>query len=228
MPLTGSTAPLGRLDARDRHSFLQRGQSRAGSRKPEPRYAPNALQRKASASSMALTDCLPAETQVLPSRRLVVGCGTWVPACRYSPLRPSTDLQVCGKPTRTSTTLPHSILEAESRPAPEGRAFDATIHRRCAGRAPTELMGQMVALQIYLAELRNTATLLLHLLTRPGGRTRVHWGICLHTEASARQPNCCGPRWESVHPLVRSIRPAPSVAKKYPLVARWRYPVLAG
>ncbi len=60
---------------------------------------------------------------------------------------------------------------------------------------PTELIGQIGSPQRYLAELRNVATLLLHLLTRPNGRKRVHWGTALHAEASARTTELRGPRW---------------------------------
>jgi hypothetical protein len=133
------------------------------------------------------------------------GCGLRFRLRRYSPLRPTID-HACGNQLGLRQHCRHSVLEGESKPAPgEVLSMQRSIDAALAGE-PTDLMGQRVSPQVYLAELRNTATLLLHLLTRPGGRKRVHWGSALHTEASARTTELRGPRWGVSPPSSSLIR----------------------
>ena len=94
------------------------------------------------------------------------------------------------------------------------RSIDAAL----AGES-INLMGQRVAPQVYLAELRNTATLLLHLLTRPGGRQRVHWGPALHAEASTRTTELRGPRW-GVSPPTSSLIRAGALSEAWEIVTQ--------
>jgi len=133
------------------------------------------------------------------------GCGLRFRLRRYSPLRASTD-DACGNQLGLRQHCGYSVLEGESKPAPdEVLAMQRSINAALAGE-PTELMGQIGAPQIYLAELRNAATLLLHLLTRPDGRKRVQWGPALHAEASARTTELRGPRWGVSPPSSSLIR----------------------
>lgn len=146
------------------------------------------------------------------------GCGLRFRLRRYSPLRPSTDL-ACGNQLGLRQHCPHSILEGESQPAPEEvLSMQRSIHAALADE-PTVFMGQMVTPQVYLAELRNTATLLLHLLTRPGGRKRVHWGSALHAEASARTTELRGPRW-GVSPPTSSLIRAGALSEAWEIVTQ--------
>lgn len=133
------------------------------------------------------------------------GCGLRFRLRRYSPLRASTD-DACGNQLGLRQHCGYSVLEGESKPAPdEVLVMQRSINAALAGE-PTELMGQIGAPQIYLAELRNAATLLLHLLTRPDGRKRVHWGPDLHAEATARTTELRGPRWGVSPPSSSLIR----------------------
>jgi hypothetical protein len=133
------------------------------------------------------------------------GCELRFRLRRYSPLRPFTD-HACGNQLGLRQHCRHSVLEGESRPAPDKvLSMQQSIDAALAGEL-TELMGQMVAPQVYLAELRNTATLLLHLATRPGGRKRVLWGPALHAEASVRTTELRGPRWGVSPPSSSLIR----------------------
>ncbi|MBU3748845.1 MAG: TniQ family protein [Mycobacterium sp.] len=206
------------FDARDRHSFRnvvnQGWFPQTGSQICTECLAEEGIWR--------LQWRLPIVVACLKHRTLLTascgGCGLRFRLRRYSPLRPSAD-HACGNQLGLRHHCPHSILEGESQPAPEEvlsmqRSIDAAL----AG-APTELMGQMVAPQIYLAELRNTATLLLHLLTRPGGRTRVQWGSALHTEASARTTELRGPRW-GVSPPTSSLIRAGALSEAWEIVTQ--------
>jgi hypothetical protein len=133
------------------------------------------------------------------------GCGLRFRLRRYSPLRPSTD-HACGNQLGLRQHCRNPVLEGESLPAPDKvLSMQQSIDAALAGEL-TELMGQMVAPQVYLAELRNTATLLLHLATRPGGRKRVLWGPALHAEASVRTTELRGPRWGVSPPSSSLIR----------------------
>lgn len=133
------------------------------------------------------------------------GCGLRFRLRRYSPLRPSTD-HSCGNQLGLRQHCLHSVLEGESKAAPdEVLAMQGSVDAALVGE-PATLMGQRVAPQVYLAELRNTATLLLHLLTRPGGGKRVHWGSALHAEASERTTELRGPRWGVSPPSSSLIR----------------------
>jgi len=146
------------------------------------------------------------------------GCGLRFRLRRYSPLRASTD-HACGNQLGLRQHCPHSILEGASQPAPdEVLSMQRSIDAALAGES-INLMGQRVAPQVYLAELRNTATLLLHLLTRPGGRQRVHWGPALHAEASTRTTELRGPRW-GVSPPTSSLIRAGALSEAWEIVTQ--------
>ena len=133
------------------------------------------------------------------------GCGLRFRLRRYSPLRPTID-HACGNQLGLRQHCRHSVLEGGSKPVPgDVLSMQRSIDAALAGE-PTELMGQRVAPQFYLSELRNTATLLLHLATRPGGRKRVLWGSALHAEATARTTELRGPRWGVSPPSSPLIR----------------------
>ncbi len=206
------------FDARDRHSFRnvvnQGWFPQTGSQICTECLAADGIWR--------LQWRLPIVTACLKHRVLLTascgGCGLRFRLRRYSPLRPSTDL-ACGNQLGLRQHCPHSILEGESQPAPdEVLSMQRSIDAALAG-APTEFMGQMVAPQVYLAELRNTATLLLHLLTRPGGRKRVLWGSALHAEASARTTELRGPRW-GVSPPTSSLIRAGALSEAWEIVTQ--------
>lgn len=206
------------FDARDRHSFRnvvnQGWFPQTGSQICTECLAADGIWR--------LQWRLPIVVACLKHRTLLTascgGCGLRFRLRRYSPLRPSTDL-ACGNQLGLRQHCPHSVLEGESQPAPaEVLSMQLSIDAALAG-APTEFMGQMVVPQVYLAELRNTATLLLHLLTRPGGRKRVHWGSDLHAEASARTTELRGPRW-GVSPPASSLIRAGALSEAWEIVTQ--------
>jgi hypothetical protein len=152
---------------------------------------------------------LPIVTACLKHRLLLTpsceGCGLRFRLRRYSPLRPTTD-NACGNQLSLRQHCPRSVAEGKPKPATNDiLSVQRYIEAAVAGE-PTELMGQMVIPQRYLAELRNLATLLLHLLTRPSGRERIHWGPALHAEASARMTELRGPRWGVSPPHSSLIR----------------------
>jgi hypothetical protein len=196
---------LGGFDPRDRHSF--RNVVNQGWFPPT--------------GSQICTECLAAEGIWRLQWRLPIvvaclkhrvfltascgGCGLRFRLRRFSPLRPFTN-HACSNQLGLRQHCRHSVLEGESQPTSgEVHSMQQSIDAALAGE-PTELMGQVVAPQVYLAELRNTATLLLHLATRPSGRKRVHWGSALHAEASERTTELRGPRWGVSPPSSSLIR----------------------
>jgi TniQ len=124
------------------------------------------------------------------------GCGKRFRTHRHSPLRPIVGpSHPCGNPIGLRNPCRHSVLAHVSRPAPPDVIDAAQAVEQALGGQPVYMLGGQADPRLYLAELRHVATLLLHLLGRPGGSSFVDWAGELHREAVARTTQRRGPRW---------------------------------
>lgn len=138
---------------------------------------------------------------------LCAGCGTRFRAHRYATLRPVLGAaEPCGNSLGLRDHCRHPVLDHRSKPAdPEILTAVCAIHRAMAGDL-IDMLGHETEPRVYLAELRHIATLLLHLLSRPGGESAVAWGKELHREAAIRRTSRRGPRWGITPPESAAAR----------------------
>lgn len=145
-------------------------------------------------------------------RYLLWQCG----ACRKrfrtrerSPLRPGLGAkQLCGNTVGLRLACEHEITADQTETAYAGELeVTETIKKAIAGEAITTL-GRLVSPQVFLAELRHLATLILHLATRPSALDCVDWAEQLHREAKRRTTELRGPRWGFSPPSSARVRAA--------------------
>jgi hypothetical protein len=124
------------------------------------------------------------------------GCDRRFRTRQVSPLRPEYGPeQLCGNPIGLRTPCPYPVVAHEPEAAPQSVVETAvTIHRALSGW-PVVILGSTTDARTYLAELRHTAALLLHLLSRPHGPTFADWAAELGDEASDRTARLRRPRW---------------------------------
>ena len=137
------------------------------------------------------------------------GCHRRFRSHRYSPLRPILGpVQPCGNPVGLRKPCLHSVLAHSSERA-EAHALECAnnVHRALNGQ-PAVVFGEPVDPRTYLAELRNLATLLLHLGSRPSAESVLPWARELREEARARSARVRGARWGYSPPLAAAIRGA--------------------
>lgn len=135
------------------------------------------------------------------------GCGTRFRAHRYATLRPVLGAaEPCGNSLGLRDHCRHSVIDHRSQPAdPEVLTAVCAIHRAMGGDL-IDMLGHETEPRVYLAELRHVATLLLHLLSRPGGESAVAFGRELHREAAIRRTSRRGPRWGITPPESAAAR----------------------
>ncbi len=135
------------------------------------------------------------------------GCGQRFRTHRHAVLRPILDAsQPCGNSLglRTRCRHPmsaHARLPADPRVLATARQIDHALRAE-----PTAMLGEPTDPRLYLAELRHLATLLLHLLSRPGGVAYVDWADDIHREAITRTTELRGPRWGISPPSSAEVR----------------------
>lgn len=137
------------------------------------------------------------------------GCNQRFRSHRYSPLRSILGPeQPCGNPVGLRKPCLHSVL-AHSSEGAEAHTLECAknVHRALNGQ-PTDVLGDPVDARAYLAELRNLATLLLHLGSRPSAESVVPWAGELREEARARSTRVRGARWGYSPPLSAEVRGA--------------------
>ncbi|AEV73468.1 MULTISPECIES: TniQ family protein [Mycobacteriaceae] len=124
------------------------------------------------------------------------GCDQRFRTHRYAVLRPIIDAsQPCGNSLGLRTQCRHSVSAHARVPAdPRVLATARQIDHALRGE-PTAMLGELTNPRLYLAELRHLATLLLHLLSRPGGVAYAGWADDIHREAITRTTDLRGPRW---------------------------------
>lgn len=124
------------------------------------------------------------------------GCGQRFRSHRYWALRPVLGpTQPCGNSVALRRPCLHSVLTHTSEPADAlVLACTQSVHRAMDGQTEN-MFGAPVDPRTYLAELRNLATLLLHLGTRASADPSVSWARDLRDEAQARSNMVRGARW---------------------------------
>ncbi|WP_133147269.1 TniQ family protein [Mycolicibacterium novocastrense] len=128
---------------------------------------------------------------------------------RYWPLRPVLGPeQPCGNPVALRRPCLRSVLTNAAEPA-SGPALDCTesVHRAMNGQT-VSMFGTPADPRAFLAELRNLATLLLHLGARTSAQTAVSWASDLRDEARARSTRVRGARWGFSPPHSAMVRGA--------------------
>lgn len=135
------------------------------------------------------------------------GCGQRFRTHRHAVLRPIFDRsQPCGNSLGLRTPCRHSVLAHDCMPAePHVIAAARSVHRAMQG-APHEVLGRRVDARLYLAELRNLATLLLHAHSRSGSNCAGQWAVAIQRESVARTTSSRGPRWGISPPGSAEIR----------------------
>lgn len=138
---------------------------------------------------------------------LCKGCGSSFRSHRYSPLRPILGPeQPCGNPVGLRNPCRHSVLAHRPERA-GGQALEcAGSVRRALNGIAVPVFGEEDDARTYLAELRNLATLLLHLASRPTATTAVTWAEELQQEADCRTLKQRGPRWGYSPPRSAKLR----------------------
>lgn len=137
------------------------------------------------------------------------GCGQRFRSHRYWPLRPVLGpRQACGNSVALRRPCLRSVLTNAAEPA-GGPALDCTeaVHRAMNGQA-VSMFGTPADPRTFLAELRNLATLLLHLGARTSAQTAVSWASELRDEARARSNMVRGARWGLSPPHSARVRGA--------------------
>ncbi|OPX11782.1 TniQ family protein [Mycobacterium sp. AT1] len=135
------------------------------------------------------------------------GCNARFRTHRRAVLRPLLDVaHPCGNPVGLRDTCRHSVLAHTSETAPPAaveaaESIDKAIHREA-----LNLAGERSDPRQYLSEIRHVATLLLHLLSRPGGAAYRGWAGELAVEAAVRTTSLRGPRWGISAPRSARVR----------------------
>lgn len=134
-------------------------------------------------------------------------CGRRFRTRYHSPLRPHLDdHQPCGNSLRHWHPCRHSVMAEIPVPASERVLRSATrVRAAIQGEEVSTLAGALTP-PAYLVELRNLATLLLHLASRPGAHHVVDWAGDLQAEAAGRTTELRGPRWGIQPPTSAVVR----------------------
>jgi hypothetical protein len=137
------------------------------------------------------------------------GCSQRFRSHRYWPLRPVLGpAQPCGNPVALRRPCLRSVLTNTAGPA-DSRALDCaeSVHRALNGQT-LSMFGEPADPRAFLAELRNLATLLLHLGARTSAQTAVSWASDLREEARVRSNLVRGARWGFSPPHSARVRGA--------------------
>lgn len=137
------------------------------------------------------------------------GCGQRFRSHRYWPLRPVLGPeQPCGNPVALRQPCLRSVLTYAAEPA-DALALDcAESVRRAMNGQTVSMFGTPADPRAFLAELRNLATLLLHLGARTSAQPAVSWASDLRNEARARSTRVRGARWGFSPPHSARVRGA--------------------
>lgn len=135
------------------------------------------------------------------------GCGMRFRVRRHSPLRPQLGLaQPCGNSLGLRNPCQHSVSSHSTEKAADSTiGMVESVTRAIAGQ-PVAMLGGLSDPETYLSELRNLATLLLHLLSRPDATAFIDWAGDLHREARERTTPRRGPRWGASPPQSALVR----------------------
>lgn len=126
---------------------------------------------------------------------------------RHSPLRPQLGLtQPCGNSLGLRNPCQHSVLLHSTQTAAEPIIGAAEVVTRAIEGQPVTMLGGLADPETYLSEVRNLATLLLHLLSRRDAMGFVDWAEELRHEASERTTQRRGPRWGASPPQSAPVR----------------------
>lgn len=135
------------------------------------------------------------------------GCGMRFRVRRHSPLRPQLGLtQPCGNSLGLRNPCRHSVFVHSTETAADSIVDTAEIVTRAIAGQPVAMLGGLSDPETYLSELRNLATLLLHLLSRPDATAFKDWASELHREARERTTPRRGPRWGVSPPQSALVR----------------------
>jgi hypothetical protein len=148
------------------------------------------------------------------------GCKRRFRTRQVSPLRPEYGPeQLCGNPIGLRNPCRYPVVVHEPEAAPRSVVDTAVaIHRALSGQ-PAVMLGSTTDARTYLAELRHTATLLLHLLSRPGGPAFTDWATDLGDEASNRTARLRGPRW-GLSPPQSAVARASALAEAHAILCQ--------
>ncbi|MBB1055837.1 TniQ family protein [Dietzia sp. B19] len=128
---------------------------------------------------------------------------------RTSPLRPELSIaQPCGNPLGPRRNCRHSVLAHPTEQSPPDDLEASKAVRRALAGVSLRCLGAETPPERYLADLRATAVLLMHIATHSTPESAAGWGESLRAEAALRRTELRGPRW--------GIRPAdnPSIRGK--------------
>ena len=135
------------------------------------------------------------------------GCRGRFRSHRYSPLRPVLGpAQPCGNSVGLRQPCLHSVLVHVAERGDTSALDCAKYVHRALRQEAVCVLGEPVDPHLYLAELRNVATLLLHLGARSSEQSRVPWAAELRDEARARPTPVRGARWGYSPPRSAAIR----------------------
>ncbi len=137
------------------------------------------------------------------------GCGQRFRSHRYWPFRPVLGpRQPCCNSVALRRPCLRSVLTHVAEPAGAlALACTESVHRAMNGQ-PVSMFGAPADPRVFLAELRNLATLMLHLGARTSAQTAVWWASNLRDEARARSTRVRGARWGFSPPHSAMIRGA--------------------
>ena len=120
---------------------------------------------------------------------------------RTSPLRPELSIaQPCGNPLGPRRNCRHSVLAHPTEQSSHDDVEASRAVRLALAGVSLRCLGAEIPPERYLADLRATAVLLLHIATHSTPESAAGWGESLRAEAALRRTELRGPRW--------GIRPA--------------------
>ena len=135
------------------------------------------------------------------------GCGR---AFRDNPRSPVRSIigpsQPCGNNTGSDSPCRHSVIDhwTEVAAAPILHTTRAILDAMAS--RPVQMFGHQTDPRVYLAELRQLATLLVHLSARPEHLASAPWEHELHREARQRRTGVYGPLWNVRPPRSAVVR----------------------
>lgn len=135
------------------------------------------------------------------------GCSRRFRTHRHAPLRPQVGPnQLCGNPIGLRNPCQHSVLRHVSESAPSAVLHTATVLLDALAGDTMSMLGKPADPRHFLAEIRHLATLLLHLLSQPGGPALRGWAKDIRAEAAGRTTDLRGPRWGISPPQSAVVR----------------------
>lgn len=128
-------------------------------------------------------------------------CGKRFRSRRTSPLRPElSTTQPCGNPLGPRRNCRHSLLAHPTEQSPHDDVEASKAVRQAIAGVSLRCLGTETPPERYLADLKATAVLLMHIATHSSPESAAGWGENLRAEAALRRTELRGPRW--------GIRPA--------------------